>query len=307
MKNKGSVSAGLLIILLLIAIAIVAVTATISSDSAQEIKAQYIEGTAVVNGGESYLNLDYNQAIDENYNQLVARGVVDGRYSTIGRNAADGPDGPDDPDGPVDPPTPTPTPSGPVSDDDFRPQAMAVANTFKSTTFSFSKASVPHSADSNGRYFNYSQGAGSYMFPEYGGLSLGRNTDHRDCSCFCDAMLVLCGLRSSWQHFYSGTISGAGTEISISVMGDLQPGDLLVNPGSHVAMVVYKDSQYIYVGDFGSASTSNYDERYTVGLNGDKTAAQGWSYRYSLSTPWANGRQDKVEGGYTKYKKVVRP
>lgn len=304
MKNKGSVSAGLLIILLLVAIAIVAVTATISSDSAQEIKAQYIEGTAVVNGGESYLNLDYNQAIDENYNQLVARGVVNGRYSTIGRGETDIPDGPDGPDGPVDPPTPTPP--GPVSDDDFRPQAMAVASTFKSTTFLYSKASIPHSADSNGRYLNYSWGDGSYMFPEYGGLSLGRNTEHRDCSCFCSAMLVLCGLRSSWYHFRSSTISGAGTEISISVMGDLQPGDLLVNPGSHVAMVVYKDSQYIYVGDFGCASTSNYSVK-TVGLNGDKTATQGWAYRYALDTPWTNGHQDKVESGYTKYKKVVRP
>jgi len=302
MKNKGSVSAGLLIILLLVAIAIVAVTATISSDSAQEIKAQYIEGTAVVNGGESYLNLDYNQAIDENYNQLVARGVVNGRYSTIGRGEADIPDGPDGPDGPVDPPTPTPP--GPVSDDDFRPQSMAVANTFKSTTYDSAQSGA--TADANGRYFNYCWGSGSYTFPVYGNISLGRNTNDRDCSCYVDAMLVLCGLRSSWYHFYSGNISGAGTTVSITSMSELQPGDILRKSG-HVAMVVYKDSQYIYVGDFGSASTTSGSHP-SLGPNGDATAAQGWAYRYDINGTWVNGSQPKVEGGRnTSYTSVIRP
>lgn len=191
----------------------------------------------------------------------------------------------------------------PVDSTDLRPIAIAVASTFKKT--GSATYGVPNPG-ADGYFYNYSQSSGSYTSHAYNSLSC--SSTHRDCSCFVSSMLYLGGFRSARTHFTSSTISGAGTDITsqINVLGDLQSGDILWKSG-HVAMVVYNDGTNVYVGDFGSATSSDHSSG-TVGENGDNTGNQGYAYMFSANQAWVAGNQPKVGSTrITKFTKVYRP
>lgn len=178
-----------------------------------------------------------------------------------------------------------------VDGSDFREIAKAVAGEFK---INGSYTYGTPNKDNAGYFYNYSQNNGSKSaFLMLDGSSI--KTTHRDCSCFVSMMLCQTKLKQKWVHYTSGTIANCGACVtnSINTIGDLKAGDILWRK-SHVAMVVYNDGNLVYVGDFGSATTSNYSSG-TVGSNGDKTAEQGYAYTINCSKPFAQNGKNFTE------------
>lgn len=142
----------------------------------------------------------------------------------------------------------------PISNNDYRPGAQAVAMTYKNSSgvFDYSK-----SAGSNGKW--------SYNGKEH-------NSSHRDCSCFCSAMCYIYGYESAYVHRTSVGFSSAYTGYPANnfKVSDLRPGDILWRSG-HVAMVVYNDGTTCYVADCGKTSRI------------EDTANKGYTYTYSCA------------------------
>lgn len=200
-----------------------------------------------------------------------------------------GGDGGDSGSGGSGPPDPPPPPTGDKGID----ASKAVASLFVKT----GKPNYPIGSPSRSDYFlNYSQSSGMPKDLDYEGKKV--RTSHRDCSCYCSAMRYLLGMDSTYVHRNSGAFSSQLNDVtaSISKMGDLRMGDILYRSG-HVAMVVKVDGSTIYVGDFGSASTSDYSSG-TVGKNGDNTANNGFAYTFNAG--------DRFQGNNKSFVKVLR-
>ena len=142
----------------------------------------------------------------------------------------------------------------PISNNDYRPGAQAVAMTYKNSS----------------GVFDYSQSAGSNGKWSYNGKE--HNSSHRDCSCFCSAMCYIYGYESAYVHRTSVGFSSAYTGYPANnfKVSDLRPGDILWRSG-HVAMVVYNDGTTCYVADCGKTSRI------------EDTANKGYTYTYSCA------------------------
>lgn len=110
-----------------------------------------------------------------------------------------------------------------------------------------------------------------------------------DCTGFCSAMLYLMGIDSTYVSRYSGSFLTWGSEVSASTFNDVEVGDILVYyrdiPGGHKghgAMVVYKDDQYVYMGDWGG----NQNIR--------ATKDNGYYEFFELSEPISNWRENET-------------
>lgn len=142
----------------------------------------------------------------------------------------------------------------PISSNDYRPGAQAVAMTYKNSSGVFDYS---QSASSNGKW--------SYNGKEH-------NSSHRDCSCFCSAMCYIYGYESAYVHRTSVGFSSAYTGYPANnfKVSDLRPGDILWR-SEHVAMVVYNDGTTCYVADCGKTSRI------------EDTANKGYTYTYSCA------------------------
>lgn len=174
-------------------------------------------------------------------------------------------------------------PQGPNVTGEFALDAsMAVASKFIKHGQPDSPAG--YSLGSGGWCYNYSQNGstGRSDTIEYDGKSF--STLHRDCSCYTSAMRYLLGASSRFAHFSTRTIENVGcvdVTSSIHTLADCQVGDILWRSG-HVAMIVKIEGGVVYVGDCGSASTSDNPE-ISIGDRIDLTAAQGYAYTLSTS------------------------
>lgn len=96
-----------------------------------------------------------------------------------------------------------------------------------------------------------------------------------DCSGGVSAMLFFAGLsgtKTTVNKLSNYTSSGCcnwGFEVQASTFADVEVGDVLAKAG-HAALVVKKDSKYVYTFDWGSSSamkncrSRGYDEQYKI-------------------------------------------
>lgn len=100
---------------------------------------------------------------------------------------------------------------------------------------------------------------------------------YSDCSGGVSLMLYFCDFDTTFSRKASDTLDTWGENISASTFNDIQIGDVLVNPGSHAAIVVYKDDSKVYTFDWGSGQAIK------------DTAANGYAQSFNLSdsiTTW---------------------
>lgn len=98
-----------------------------------------------------------------------------------------------------------------------------------------------------------------------------------DCSAFCCAMLYLRGVDETYVSRNSDMLCSWGNPVSATTFADVEVGDILTYPG-HAAMAVYKDDQYVYMGDWGASQSIR------------NTKDNGYHATYELSTPISSWR-----------------
>lgn len=186
------------------------------------------------------------------------------------------------------------SPTSTVIEDDVLAMSAAVAERFKKTGQPNYKPSGW--VNPGGLFFNYSQSNGMYQELSYNGKTV--KTTHRDCSCYCSAMRYLLGMDSNYVHRNSSSFKSNVPDVTSTVhtFGDCRVGDVLWKNG-HVAMIVKVDSSKVYVGDCGSGETSDHGSG-TIGHNIDNTAAQGYSYTFSVN--------DSFSGNSKGFERVLR-
>lgn len=126
--------------------------------------------------------------------------------------------------------------------------------------------------------------SGNYVYGQKAARAASYNgktqlSDHCDCSCLVSIFLYFSGLNgSNYIHYSSATLYNGsyGTKIyqangtSGTTFSSIQPGDVFVCSG-HTAVVVNKDSDYVYFADCGSVD----------GVR--NTATRGWHQKFALT------------------------
>lgn len=169
--------------------------------------------------------------------------------------------------------------------DDLRPLAKELSNYVGANGHGYT--SLPFSSNHAG-CTGYDSSIVSQITITFNGVS--RTADalkkydglRSDCSGGVSAMLFFMGVTGSGNKIANTTASSycsAGTGVQATTFGDLQVGDILAKT-SHVAMVAYKDAEYVYMFDWGQ----------TAAINNCK--AQGYDEKYALDKPisaWRSG------------------
>ena len=113
-------------------------------------------------------------------------------------------------------------------------------------------------------------------------MNNARGTIRADCSGGVSAMLYFMGVDRRYTGFNSNAFSTYGNNVNASTFADLEVGDILVAPGSHVAMVAYKDDNKVYTFDWGKTEAIRNCE------------SKGWDESYSLTSSVRNWRSHSM-------------
>ena len=113
-------------------------------------------------------------------------------------------------------------------------------------------------------------------------MNNARGTIRADCSGGVCAMLYFMGVDKKYTGLNSDRFETYGNSVTASTFADLEVGDILVAPGSHVAMVAYKDDTKLYTFDWGDTEPIRNCE------------SKGWDEEYSLSSSVRNWRKHRM-------------
>ena len=159
--------------------------------------------------------------------------------------------------------------------DDYREVAKAIGTQLV-TTDKGTVASGYESYNIDGnKYPTYNQGL-------YLDVMINNSTEsvRADCSGFSSAFLYYAGFESNYFSRASGEFGNMATLGKLQ-LSELEPGDVLRGKGN-VDVCVYKDSQYVYIADWGDAPSSAGPVK-SFGTRAYLTATQGYWEKFEIA------------------------